>query len=153
MAIKQLAENRDNLIIREADKGSAVVLQSREDYIWEGFRQLEDPDYYQVLDKPMYLDTIPLLDDVLNDLESTYGEVGGRSINGWCDINSKQREYLRPWEYRDVRERLFYMLPKIHKDPAKWSKPFKIQPGRPIISVCGSESYEIAQFIDYFLQP
>ena len=33
MAIKQLAENRDNLIIREADKGSAVVLQSREDYI------------------------------------------------------------------------------------------------------------------------
>ena len=45
------------------------------------------------------------------------------------------------------------MLPKIHKDPAKWSKPFKIPPGRPIISDCGSESYEIAQFIDYFLQP
>ena len=153
MAIKNLAENRDNLIIRKADKGSAVVLQSREDYIWEGLRQLEDPEYYQPLDKPMYLDTIPLLEEVLEELENTYGEVGGRNINGWCGINTKQREYLSPWEHRTPRERLFYMLPKIHKDPAKWSKPFKIPPGRPIISDCGSESYELAEFIDYFLQP
>lgn len=148
-----LAKNRDNLIIRKADKGSAVVILSREDYIWEGLRQLEDPEYYQPLEQPMYMQTIPLLEEVLEELEDLYGEVGGRSINGWCGINTKQREYLSPWTYRTVRERLFYMLPKIHKDPAKWSKPFKIPPGRPIISDCGSESYEIAEFLDYFLQP
>ena len=152
-AIADLSNNKHNLIIRKADKGSAVVLMSREDYIWEVLRQLEDPEYYKPLDHPIFNDTISLLDEVLDELENTPGEVGGRNQNGWCGINTKQREYLSPWTHREARERLFYTLPKIHKDPAKWSVPFKIPPGRPIVSDCGSESYEIAEFIDYFLQP
>lgn len=51
------------------------------------------------------------------------------------------------------RARLFYMLPKIHKDPAKWSKPHKIPPGRPIVSDCSSETYRTAEYVDHFLNP
>ena len=43
------------------------------------------------------------------------------------------------------------MLPKIHKE--HWSIP-NIQPkGRPIVNCRNSESYSIAIFIDYWLQP
>lgn len=29
--------------------------------------------------------------------------------------------------------------------------PHKIPPGRPIVSDCGSESYRVAEFVDYFI--
>lgn len=51
------------------------------------------------------------------------------------------------------RARLFYLLPKIHKDPAKWSRPHVIPPGRPIVSDCDSETYHTAEYIDSFLNP
>ena len=45
------------------------------------------------------------------------------------------------------------MLPKIHKDPALWSKPHVIPPGRPIVSDCSSETYHTAEYLDYYLYP
>ena len=44
-----LAEFRRNtdIVIKPADKGSAIVVQNREDYIQEGYRQLQDPNYYR----------------------------------------------------------------------------------------------------------
>ncbi|KAG7490778.1 hypothetical protein JOB18_042220 [Solea senegalensis] len=45
------------------------------------------------------------------------------------------------------------MLPKIHKDPVKWSKPHVIPPGRPIVSDCSSETYRTAEYLDFFLNP
>jgi hypothetical protein len=36
-----------NIVIKPADKGSAVVIQNREDYIAEGLRQLSDRDFYR----------------------------------------------------------------------------------------------------------
>ena len=49
--------------------------------------------------------------------------------------------------------RLFYLLPKIHKPSASWSVPFLVPPGRPIVSDCGSESYQLAEFIDHYINP
>lgn len=66
-------------------------------------------------------------------------------------INIKQRNYLLG--SAEPRGRLFYMLPKIHKDPAKWSIPFQVPPGRPIVSDCDSETYYTAEYLDYFLNP
>lgn len=37
--------------------------------------------------------------------------------------------------------------------PKSWMVPFKISAGRPIVSDCGSESYRVAEYIDYFLNP
>ena len=53
----------------------------------------------------------------------------------------------------EPRPRIFYMLPKIHKDPSKWSKPGKIPPGRPIVSDCSSETCYTAELIDFHLNP
>lgn len=61
-------------------------------------------------------------------------------------ITNKQMQYLiGP---NPPRARQFHLLPKIHKDPQTW-----ILPGHPIVSDCGSESYNSAEFIDYFLNP
>lgn len=137
-ALKELQLNH-SLIIKPADKGSAVVILDREDYIWEARRQLNDPQYYTKLTSPIYLDTIPIIKEIVLDMwEKKY-------------INHKQRNYLIGLD--NPRPRRFYWLPKIHKEPQNWSIPFKIPPGRPIVSDCDSESYQIAEYIDHFLQP
>ena len=35
-----------NIVIKSADKGGAVVIQSREQYLQESLRQLADPKFY-----------------------------------------------------------------------------------------------------------
>lgn len=66
-------------------------------------------------------------------------------------INSKQKNYLLGPD--TPRARLFYLLPKIHTDPEAWTIPHEIPRGRPIVSDCGSESYRVAEYIDWFLNP
>ena len=90
---------------------------------------------------------------VLNDLAQLPGEVGGHNIKGLCGISKKQLESLKPPHEDNIRPRIFYLLPKIHKPSAKWPSPHLIPPGRPIVSDCSSEGYNIAAFIDHFLQP
>lgn len=111
----------------------------RDQYLWEGNRQLSDTKYYRKLQKPIFLDTIPLVQNIVNKL--LFENV----------INTKQRIYLlgstEPWS------KLFYILPKIHKEQDKWSKPYHIPPGRPIMSDCNSQTYRTAEYIDYFLNP
>lgn len=53
----------------------------------------------------------------------------------------------------EPKNRLFYLLSKIHKDPSKWTMPFKVPPDRPIVSDCGLESYRVAEYIDSFINP
>lgn len=137
-ALKELRENR-HIIIKPADKGSAVVIMDREQYLWEGYRQLSDRTYYTKLDNPIFPDTIPLVHKIVNSLHQKKF------------ISNKQKKYLL--NTSEPRPRFFYLLPKIHKDPAKWSKPFEIPPGRPIVSDCSSETYCTAEFIDHYLNP
>lgn len=61
----------------------------------------------------------------------------------------KQSQYLMGPD--EPSPRRLYPLPKIHKKPEEWSKPYKIPPGRPIVSDCSSETYHTAEFIDFFL--
>lgn len=137
-ALRNLRRNK-NIIIKPADKGSAVVVMDREQYLWEGYRQLNEVKYYRKLKKPIYPETIPMVSKILNTLHD----------KGY--INDKQITYLLG--SADPRPRRFYMLPKIHKEPGKWSRPHEIPPGRPIVSDCGSETYHTAEFIDYYLNP
>lgn len=136
--ISRLKNNKD-IVIKPADKGSAIVIQNREDYVWEANRQLSNPKHYVRLEHPIYSTTAGWYQGILDDLLD----------EGY--IQPRQWQYLSP--PAEMRPRRFYMLPKIHKDPAKWSKPHLIPPGRPVISDCSSESYHIAEYIDYWLQP
>lgn len=137
-ALKEL-QNDTSIVIKPADKGSSVVILDREQYIFEVERQLNDSAYYRKLDNPIYLDTIKPVTHIIDSLlRSKY-------------INDKQHKYLIGED--EPKPRRFYILPKIHKDPTTWTIPFKIPPGRPIVSDCGSETYYTAEFLDHFLNP
>lgn len=138
IALKELINNRD-IVIKPADKGSVVVVMDREQYLWEGYKQLEDTNYYSKLKKPIYKNT-------LLEIAQIFQKIYDKKL-----INAKQRNYLIG--DTEPRARRFYLLPKIHKDPNKWHKPFEIPPGRPIVSDCNSESYRSAEYIDYYLNP
>lgn len=137
-ALRQLRANK-HIVIKAADKGSAVVVMGRDQYVLEVERQLNDATYYRRLDGPIFHTTIPLVHSILDTLKDKKF------------INKKQHTYLKG--EKNPRERRFYILPKIHKDPDKWTIPHEIPPGRPIVSDCGSETYQTAEFIDYYLNP
>lgn len=138
LALKELMQNK-KIIIKPADKGSVVVVMDIKQYLWEGHRQLNDTRYYSKLIKPIYTETFGLITKI-------FQQIYQKKL-----INAKQRNYLIG--DGEPRPRRFYLLPKIHKEPSKWSKPFEIPPGRPIVSDCSSETYRSAEFIDYFLNP
>lgn len=137
-ALKELMHNK-TIVIKPADKGCSVVILSRQQYISEALRQLNDNKYYKKLDTPIYPETIPMVRALIKRLYDKKF------------INKKQKTYLEG--DGNTRERRFYMLPKIHKDPWKWNPPFQIPPGRPIVSDCNSETYRSAEFIEFYLNP
>ena len=136
-ALKNIRRIPD-IIIKPADKGSATVIMDKQNYINEGYRQLDDNRYYEKIPNPIYSETSLKVNEILQDLiDKKY-------------ISEKQFNYLKSPE--EPRPRQFYMLPKIHKPLNKWPVP-NMPPGRPIISDCSSESYKISEYIDHFLQP
>lgn len=91
-----------HIVMKCADKGSAVVIMDHEQYILEAQRQLNDVTYYKKLDKSIYLQYIPLIQNILLRLKK-------KSV-----INTRQLQYLQGDLH--PRERRFYFLPKIHED-------------------------------------
>lgn len=134
-ALKKL----DKIIIKPADKGGQIVLQDRIDYVFEANRQLQDSKYYVPLAHSMQTETQTLVQSLVNKL---YDQKF---------VTFKQLNYLYGPE--NPHPRLFYLLSKIHKPPESWTVPFKIPAGRPLVSDCGSESYRIAEYIDYYINP
>lgn len=80
----------------------------------------------------MYPETIPMVKTIVESLKRKKF------------INAKQKKHLIGDS--QPRERRFYILPKIHKDPDKWTVPFQVPPGRPIV-------YFTAEYIDFYLNP
>ncbi len=129
-ALRNLTKNRD-IIIKPADKGSAVVVLNTSDYIKEGERQLNDHTFYQKLDTNRTTQHNETVHKSLNDMQQR-GELSGECT-----------QYLKK---RDPRTSQLYLLPKIHKGKIP-------PPGRPIISANASPTERISQFVDFFLQP
>ncbi len=129
-AIRAL-KNNTSIIIKPADKGSAVVLLDRADYIAEGLRQLSDITFYTILDHCPTIEYHLRIDQYITTL------VIKKELSDEC------AKYLRHYKPRTSQ---FYMLPKIHK-------PTRPPPGRPIISGNDSPTERISQLVDHFLQP
>ena len=129
-ALKELCNNKD-IIIKPADKGSAVVVMRRQDYLKEGYKQLSDPKFYRKLDNEP---TADFHNEIRNFLEDMYQ-------NGEIDL-TVQRYLLED----TTRTSQLYLLPKIHKNVLP-------PPGRPIISANGCPTERISQFVDHFLNP
>ena len=137
-ALDLLRKNKD-IVVKPADKGSAIVIMNRKDYILEADRQLAVARHYKSIPQPIFPDRCELLNDILRDMKS-------KKL-----ISAKEFNFLKAEP--SARERYFYLLPKIHKDPLTWTVPHKVPPGRPIVSDVSSESHNIALFIEYHLAP
>ena len=138
IAIKTIASN-PSIVVKPADKGSAIVIMSREQYTKEASRQLNNPHHYRPIPEPIYPTTTTKVLSLVQALrDGNY-------------ITKKQFEFLQPPS--QPRARTLYLLPKIHKPMDQWPNPGLMPPGRPIVSDCSSESYAISQYIDSFLKP
>jgi hypothetical protein len=127
----------ESIIIKPADKGSSIVIMDKQDYIQEGNRQLEVDLHYRKLPEAIH----PAIRDRLQTIVDQLVDQGA--------LTETEGEYFAP--PLEPRERRFYLLPKIHKDPNTWKAA--IPPGRPIVSDCSSDTYRLAELVDYFLTP
>ena len=129
-SIKSLKNNPD-IIIKPADKGSAVVILNKDNYIAEGERQLRDQQFYEET-------STDLTGEVLHRVNLFVNNMLQRG-----QITEKTSSYLTT----DIdRTQQLYLLPKIHKD---MNNP----PGRPIVSGSGGPTEKISQFVDHFIGP
>ena len=116
------------IVIKKADKSSAIVIMDKNDYITEAKRQLEDTSFYQ---------------QVPSDLSETHSETIRNFLQTMLEkqeIDSKTFVSLDPTGARTPR---FYFLPKIHK---------KVVKGRPIVSGNNSPTEKISAFVDEHLK-
>ncbi len=120
-----------DIIIKPADKGSAVVVLNKHDYINEGLRQLSDTKFYKRLD---YNPTESFNDKVKEVVEQLYkdGEIS-EGLKRYLIVDTPRTPQL-------------YLLPKIHKGKVP-------PPGRPIESACSSPTERISQLCDIELRP
>ena len=127
-ALKQL-QNMPNIIIKAANKGGAIVVQSRQQYLKEGHRQLTDPKFYTKQEH----DTTDIHQNKIKDFITIMFQNGeiDFSVYGYL-INIASRTPI------------LYLLHKIHK----WKIP---TPGTPIVSAVNSHMEKISQFVDHFL--
>ena len=121
--LKALKQN-PHIIIKKADKGSAVVVMNTTDYLREGYRQLQDEQFYQKIPHNI---TGEISDKIADTL------INMRSLNL---ITEKNFDYLNIPNPKEAR---FYLLPKIHK---------KDIPGRPICSSIQHPTAHISKFVD-----
>ena len=128
-ALYDLKDNK-NIVIKGADKGSAVVVLEREDYIKEAEKQFGDSDVYE---------------EVPDDLEPLISTIH-RTIEKIRKRGDLKKETVKYFEVKDPKFARFYLLPKIYKR-------LNNVPGKPVISNCGCYMEDISAFLDFHLQP
>ena len=129
-AIKTLGNDR-SIVIKEADKGSAVVVWDRQDYICEAESQLQDEEVYEECSGEV-------VSPLIRTIKSCLQRVKERG-----DVSLETLDYFL---VNNLRLGRFYLLPKIHKRLSS-------VPGRPVISNSGYYTENISAFIDHHLQP
>ena len=112
-----------SIIIKGADKGAAVIVWDREDYLKEASKQLEDNEAY--LEDPN--DSSALVSTIFKFLEK---------IRKRRDLSQDTLNYFL---VKDPKFARFYLLPKVHK------RLYDV-PGRPVISNCGFYTENIPLF-------
>ena len=117
-------KSNPEIVIKKADKGSAVVVMNTTDYLIEGYRQLSDQNFY-----------IKIREDPTEKISEKICKVLIEMKNLKL-ITEKNFEFLN---IKNLTAGRFYLLPKIHK---------KQVPGRPICSSVGHPTCNISKFVD-----
>ena len=128
IALKNLMKRTD-IVISKADKGGATVIMDVDDYINEAKRQLEDGNFYRMLNSDPTENHLQLVNNAID------------SLKRYNHINEKLANGLRMSEARTPQ---LYLLPKIHKPE---------NPGRPVVSSIDCHTSKISEFVDHHLKP
>ena len=108
-------------------------------YVEECVRQLSQIKYYRESESPGHTTVQETVNKIVEYIQLKKF------------FTKKQAEYLKV--LHNPRERRFYLLPKVHKDRSNWAHNHLTPTGRPIVSDCNSDTYNISKYIDYFLNP
>ena len=134
-AIKTLKRDK-NIVILQADKGAAVVVQNRKDYLTEAYKQLNGTD--ENGDKVyLHVPTDPTSDFVIR-VKDAVQEAHSKGV-----INTTTADYL---VMDNARPGNIYFLPKIHK-------PQRAPPARPICNTINSATTNLSEWVDDQLRP
>ena len=133
-AIRSLADDR-SIVIKKADKGSAVVVWYRVDYVKEAQKQLKDENVYKRVN---FKDQNP---SELVDKSNHFFR--GLKTKG-C-ITDKNLKYFTYQYKKSCNLGKLYLLLKIHKRLSE-------VPGRPVISNCGTPTEKVSEFLDFHLK-
>ena len=119
-------KNDQSIVIKEADKGSAVVIWDKKDYLMEAEKQLSCKKTFEEVSTSLKL--FMILSKKLKQ--------GGEISNNILDyLNVENPNFGR-----------FYSLPKIHR------RMYNI-PGRPVIYNCSFYTENISAFLDHQMKP
>ncbi|CAJ0962820.1 unnamed protein product [Ranitomeya imitator] len=130
IALEHLSSDK-SLIFKPADKGGAMVVMDRADYLEEVFRQLGDTTVYRIIPH-----------NPLNQIVNKIAPIVDFHFQAGT-IDSKMKDFLI---HRDPITPIFYILPKIHK---RLVKP----PGRPIVSLTDSVLSPLSMVLEKILTP
>ena len=125
----QNLQKDDTIIILPADKGRQTVVMNKDDYIKKATTLLEDGNTYTELNADPTKTTTTRINNQLKKLKDQH------------KLSSNLYHRIRP---SDANIAKFYGLPKIHK-PAI--------PLRPIVSLPGSPTYNLAKHLSNILKP
>lgn len=126
-ALKSLKQ-RNDIVIKPADKGGSIVVWQKELYLQEAERQLSNSEYYTKEEYDKTAENNKVLEETIREEI----ENGNLSKEATCLINPAPRTSK------------FYLVPKIHKPN---------NPGRPIVSACNCPTERVSSFVDSILQP
>ena len=121
----------NTIIIKEADKGSGIVVWDWKDYLAEAKKQLDDKEVYQ---------------EVRGDIESPLIKIIKRVLGNIRNRRDVSDETLDYFLVNNPKLGRFYLLPKIHKR-------LHNVPGRPVISNSGFYTENISAFVEHHLKP
>ena len=130
-AIRSLADDR-SIVIKKANKGSAVVVWDRVDYIKEAQKQLKDENVYK---------KVNFEDQNLSELvDKSNHFFRGPKTKGY--ITDKNLKYFTYQYKKACNLGKLYLLLKIHKRLSE-------VPGRPVISNCGAPTEKVFEFLRF----
>ena len=147
-ALKSLM-NDSNIIIKEADKGGAVVILNKNFYREKVLNMLNDNTFYKEING--------------NRDAKTMQKVKNITIAHFSDkITNKEKDFLTNFQYRESQ---FYGLPKIHKSALikeainKQNSEYVICPDpedlsfRPIVGGPNAPTQRLSNLLDVLLKP
>jgi hypothetical protein len=146
-ALKELQDNHD-LIIKEADKGGAIVLMDKDYYEEKIMEMLADKETYK---------------EIPNNIDrKTLAKIAALTNKYDAHLTEKEKDYLVNFENKNS---LFYGLPKIHKSGEiiqavktqnqpyiKIRRPADLK-FRPIVAGPSCPTHRLSNMIDILLKP